>query len=333
MLQTSLFLAALPLVFAVPTPSPRASWHGGELDAARLEGLVSGIGKQLETSYIFPEVGTQLAQHLKQRLWDGAYENLELAALAARIGADMKSVNGDKHLNVFALPQGKAELQAPSPAERERARSEAARRTNHGFKKLEILDGNVGYLELTGFAPAEIAGETAVAAMGYFANVDALVIDLRANGGGDPSMIQLLCSYFFAERTLLNTFERRGVAQLEEYWTLPHVPGKKLLDVPLFVLTSARTFSAAEEFSYDLKNLKRATLVGERTGGGANPGSVHEIDGLLGVFIPDGRAVNPITGTNWEGVGVEPDVAVQASEALDTALRAARTAAEARRGG
>ena len=109
------------------------------------------------------------------------------------------------------------------------------------------------------------------------------------------------------------------------------MPGKRLTDVPLYVLTSGRTFSAAEEFSYDLKCLKRATLVGERTGGGAHPGDVHEIEGLLGVFIPDGRAINPVTGTNWEGVGVEPDLAVAAPQALDAALREAHKAAAGRR--
>jgi len=271
-----------------------------------------------------------VAEHLRQRLYEGAYESLELATLAGRLGTDLKKINGDGHLNVWPLPQGNERRAAPSPEERERAQREEARRSNHGFRKLEILEGNIGYLELTGFASAEVAGETAVAAMAFFANVDALVIDLRANGGGDPSMIQLLCSYFFAERTLLNRFERRGVPQLEEYWTLPHVPGKKLLDVPLFVLTSKRTFSAAEEFSYDLQSLGRARLIGETTGGGAHPGSTHEIAGKLMVFIPDGRALNPITGTNWEKVGVKPHVAVEASKALEKGLEEARAAATAR---
>jgi retinol-binding protein 3 len=335
-MRTTLSLALAPLLLASLALPRLRSWPGGQaddLDSARLEHLVTAIGTALEENYIFADVGAKLAQHLKQRLWDGAYEGLSLEALAARISADLKSVNGDKHLNAFPIPQDRGSRPAPSPEERERARIEEGHRSNHGFRKLEILDGNVGYLELNGFASAEVAGETAVAAMGFFANVDALVIDLRGNGGGDPSMLQLLCSYFLAERTLLNSFERRGVAQLEEYWTLPHVPGKKLVDVPIWVLTSGRTFSCAEEFSYDLKNLKRATLVGERTGGGANPGGVQEIDGLIGVFIPDGRAVNPITKTNWEGVGVEPDVAVPAAQALDTALRAARAASAAKKGG
>lgn len=317
------FLALIPLC---ATPAAQA----GPLEGPELEAVVEELCLGLEQHYIFPDVATRVAEHLRQRLYEGAYENLDLATLAGRLGTDLKKVNGDGHLNVWPLPQGDERRAAPSPEERERAAREEARRTNHGFRKLEILEGNIGYLELTGFASAEVAGETAVAAMAFFASVDALVIDLRGNGGGDPSMIQLLCSYFFAERTLLNRFERRGVAQLEEYWTLPHVPGKKLVDVPLFVLTSRRTFSAAEEFSYDLQNLGRARLIGETTGGGAHPGSTHEVAGKLAVFIPDGRALNPVTGTNWEKVGVKPHVAVEASKALEKALEEARTVARAR---
>lgn len=323
MTMRRLALTAL-LALSAPAQEPR-------LEGPELETLVEGVATELEQHYIFPDVAKEVAEHLRQRLFDGAYEGLDLATLAGRISTDLKKVNGDGHLNAWPLPQESERRAAPTPEQREREEREQARRSNYGFKKLEILDGNVGYLELTGFAPAEIAGETAVAAMAFFANVDALVIDLRQNGGGDPSMLQLLCSYFFAERTLLNRFERRGVAQLEEYWTLPHVPGKKLVDVPIFLVTSSRTFSCAEEFSYDLQNLERARLFGETTGGGAHPGSTHEIAGKLLVFIPDGRALNPITGTNWEKVGVKPHVAVEASKALEKALEEARAAAQARR--
>lgn len=325
MLQPQYLIALVALVALPVRP------QDPELGGPELEALIENVASELEQHYIFPDVAKEVAEHLRRRLFDGAYEGLDLAALAGRISTDLKAVNGDGHLNAWPLPQGSERRAGPTPEELEREQRERARRTNHGFKKLEILEGNIGYLELTGFASAEVAGETAVSAMAFFANVDALVIDLRANGGGDPSMLQLLCSYFFAERTLLNRFERRGVAQLEEYWTLPHVPGKKLVDVPLFVLTSNRTFSCAEEFSYDLRNLERARLFGETTGGGAHPGSTHDIAGKLMVFIPDGRALNPITGTNWEKVGVKPHVAVPASQALEKALEEARAAAEKRR--
>jgi len=315
--------AALLVPVLVGAPAPR---RGDTLSPEELEHLVGTLCDTIESRYVFPEVAKEISAHLKERLYAGAYEDVDLVGLAGRLTTDLRAVNDDRHLSVFVPPRPAAGT-APTPEERQRAEREQARRTNHGFRRLEVLDGNVGYLQLDGFAEAAVAGETAVAAMAFFANVDALVIDLRANGGGDPTMIQLLCSYFFAEPTLLNTFEFRGKETLDQFWTLPHVPGRRLGDVPLFVLTSRSTFSAAEEFTYDLKVLGRARIVGETTGGGAHPGSTHELDGRLAVFVPDGRAINPTTGTNWEGKGVEPDLKVPAARALDEALLEARAAA------
>ena len=146
-------------------------------------------------------------------------------------------------------------------------------------------------------------------------------------------MVQYLCSYFFDERVHLNSLYWRRGDRTEEYWTLEEVGGKKLPDVPLFVLTSSRTFSGAEEFSYNMQTRKRATLVGETTGGGANPGGGFPINADLTVFIPTGAAVNPVTGTNWEGVGVVPEVKTTAEEALDQAMVLAKKAAEEYRNG
>lgn len=324
----------LPLLLAALLPTS-ALVQTTRLEGPALEAAIEELAKLVDENYVFPEHGRAMAERLRAQLWDGAYEVNDLGTLAARLTTDLRSINNDRHLAVSVLPARAAA--APDPAQRQREREEEARRTNHGFRKLEILDGNVGYLALDGFADAgpagtpTAAGETAIAAMGYFANAEALIIDLRANGGGHPSMIQLLCSYFFAERTLLNTFEWRGRAEREEYWTTAEVPGKKRVDLPLFVLTSSSTFSAAEEFSYDLKCLKRATLVGARTGGGAHPGDFRAFGGVLSVFLPNGRAINPITQTNWEGTGVEPDVAVPAEQALERALALAREAVASRR--
>jgi retinol-binding protein 3 len=158
--------------------------------------------------------------------------------------------------------------------------------------------------------------------MGFLAGSDALIIDLRDNGGGNPSMIQLLASYLLKpdHKTLLNSFYIRKGDRTEQYWTAPWVPGPRLSEAPLYVLTSKRTFSAAEEFTYDLQSLKRATIVGETTGGGAHPEEEHLVAGYPVVMsLPFGRAVNPITGTNWEGTGVAPDVPAAAAEALAVA--------------
>lgn len=173
------------------------------------------------------------------------------------------------------------------------------------------------------FGNPAVCGPTAIAAMNFFANVDAIIFDLRDNGGGDPAMIALISTYLFDQPTHLNDIWTRKTGESKQYWTLPSVPGKLLPAVPAFVLTSSRTFSGAEEFSYNLKNLKRATIVGETTGGGAHPVSGQRIDDRFVIGVPFARAISPITKTNWEGTGVEPDVKVAAADALATAQRLA----------
>jgi C-terminal processing protease CtpA/Prc len=174
------------------------------------------------------------------------------------------------------------------------------------------------------FQPAELAGDTAAAAMNFLTNTDALIIDIRANGGGAPSMVALVSSYLFGgEPVHLNDLYFRPEDTTHQWWTLPHVPGKRYQDKPVYVLTSKRTFSAAEEFAYNLKSLKRATIVGETTGGGAHPGGMHRLNEHFLVFVPSGRAINPLTKSNWEGTGVAPDLPVAAAQALKTAHLAA----------
>ena len=156
----------------------------------------------------------------------------------------------------------------------------------------------------------------------FLGNTDAIIFDLRKNGGGDPAMVALICSYLFGpEPVHLNDLHwREGKGErVEEFWTLKDVAGKRYTGKDVYVLTSNYTFSGAEEFTYNLKNLKRATIIGETTGGGANPGGGNRLSEHFGVFIPTGRAVSPVTKTNWEGTGVEPDVKVPADQALKTA--------------
>jgi C-terminal processing protease CtpA/Prc len=194
---------------------------------------------------------------------------------------------------------------------------------NCGFVKVEELAGNVGYVKFNMFADAETCGATATAAMNFVANSDALIVDLRDNGGGDPKMVAYIFSYLFSKRTHLNDLWTRKTNATDEFWT-SDVPGKHLADDrPVYVLTSKRTFSGAEEFTYNLKNLKRATIVGETTGGGAHPVNGQRIDEHFVIGVPFARAINPISKTNWEGTGVEPDVKVPAADALSTAQKLA----------
>jgi C-terminal processing protease CtpA/Prc len=196
-------------------------------------------------------------------------------------------------------------------------------RNNCAFDKAERLPANIGYLKFNAFFSPSICGVTAAAAMNFLGNVDAVIFDLRDNGGGDPDMIAFISTYLFDEPTHLNDLYDRKEDSITQHWTLPYVPGKRLAGKPVFVLTSKRTFSGAEEFSYNLKNLKRATIVGEVTGGGAHPVSGHRIDDHFQIGVPFARAISPITKTNWEGTGVEPDIKVRADEALDVAKKMA----------
>jgi hypothetical protein len=201
----------------------------------------------------------------------------------------------------------------------ERQRTIAGRQ-NFGFVRVERLAGNIGYVDLRGFMPPAIAGETATAAMTFLGSADAVIFDLRQNGGGDPTMVAFITSYLFGPQPVhLNDFYSRPTNETRPSWTLAYVPGRRLTDKDVYILTSSRTFSGAEEFTYNLKNLKRATVVGETTGGGAHTVGGRRINDQFAIAVPSGRPINAVTKTNWEGVGVEPDVSVSAANALATA--------------
>ncbi len=215
--------------------------------------------------------------------------------------------------------QGETANEDPPPAILEKWKNEEAKKNFH-FSKIEILEGNIGLIKLNGFSDfMEEAGKVADAAMAYIANSDAIIFDLRTNPSGSPEMIKHLQSYLFKESTHINSFYFRIKDKLTESWTTKKVNGKKLDQTPVYVLISNRSFSAAEEFTYNLKHLKRATIIGETSGGGANPGGYYAIDKDFVIFIPTGRAINPITKTNWEGVGVIPHIEVTKEKALETA--------------
>jgi C-terminal processing protease CtpA/Prc len=196
-----------------------------------------------------------------------------------------------------------------------------AARANFGVNRVQVLPGNVGLFDLRGFFPKEFSAASIAAAMSLLANTDALIIDLRENGGGEPATIALLCSYLFpaGSRIHLNDIYDRPKNKTEQFWTDPNLPGPRYTGKPVYVLNSHRTFSGAEEFGYNMQTQKRATLVGETTGGGAHPGGLVALGSGLVAFVPTGRAINPITGTNWEGVGVKPDMPTTAAAALQTA--------------
>lgn len=292
------------------------------IDAAARTEVIDGALKHLNDLYVFPDVAKKMEQAVRARVSAGDYNAITSAqTLASTLQSHLREVSRDKHLRVqYSFePIPMDDGRGPSPEAHERQRVQA-RTTNYGFEKVERLPGNVGYLDLRGFAGTPDAEATAAAAMNFLANADALIVDMRFNGGGSPAMVAFVSSYLFDQRTHLNDIYWRPNDETRQWWTRDDVPGKKLGGAKdVYVLTSNRTFSAAEEFTYNLKNLKRATIVGETTGGGAHPGGPARINAHFQVWVPRGRAINPITKTNWEGTGVTPDVDVPAPLALKTA--------------
>jgi hypothetical protein len=295
-----------------------------KIDAATRVRVIDGAIANLNEFYVFPETAKKMEEALRARQKKGEYDAVnEGEAFASLLTDHLQEVSHDKHLRVNCIPRVLPKVEpGPNPDAEARVRTQIER-NNCFFEKAERLPSNIGLLKFNAFADPAACGPTATAAMNFLGNVDAIIFDLRDNGGGDPKMIAYISTYLFAEPTHLNDLYLRKENKTTEYWTLPNVPGKRLAGKPVFVLTSKRTFSGAEEFSYNLKNLKRATIIGETTGGGAHPVSGHRIDDHFMIGVPFARAVNPITKTNWEGTGVEPDVKVPAAEALDVAKKMA----------
>lgn len=292
------------------------------LDAAAKREVIDTLLARLDALYVFPETAAAMGSDIRARLDRGEYADVAgTEAFATRLTADLQAVSHDRHLRVrgqpFAPPAGPASTGAPDPA--------------NAFGRVELLDGNIGYVEIRSFGfPAAAVRERVRDAMTTVADADILIVDLRSNGGGNPGFVALVSSYLFDDEPVhLNSLYFRPTDQTTDYFTDPDVEGRRFGgSKPVYVLTSARTFSAAEEFTYNLQARKRATIVGETTGGGAHPGGVRPLPHGMAVFVPSGRAINPITGTNWEGSGITPDIDVPADQALDAVLRRVRRTAQ-----
>jgi C-terminal processing protease CtpA/Prc len=272
--------------------------------------------------YVFPDVGRQVVAVLAEQVARGAYAGLDDEAFAAAVTVDLQSPNADLHLRLQhsrdELMEGEGEL-----FDEEVYRSEMEL-DGFGIARVERLPGNVGLLDLRLLHSARWGGHAAVAAMNLVAHTDVLLIDLRRCRGGDPAMVALLCSYLFDDAVHLNDLYHRADDSTAQFWTLPYVPGSRFGGIkPLYVLTSSTTFSGAEELTYNLQQRGRATVVGEITRGGAHPVQAYRIDAHLRATVPIARAINPVSGTNWEGSGVTPDVEVPADRAFEEAYRVA----------
>ena len=309
----------------VTTAQNSGSKNNTSLDSKTKSEAVNKIAKLLDENYVFPDKAKQMGDYIKSQLKNSTYDTINDPMLFAELlTMDLQSITHDKHLRIAFNPEAVKELKElekkTGSFDDEPMFIEQMKRENYGFKEIKILPGNIGYIDFRNFAPSKISKQTVASVMNFVSGTDALIFDIRKNGGGDPDGVRLICSYLFGtEPVHLNDIYTRTTNETEEYWTLKKVDGVKRPDVPVYVLTSRFTFSGAEEFAYNLKNLKRATIVGEVTGGGANPGGTKYIDNSFVVFIPTGRAISPVTKTNWEGTGVQPDFEIASDKALEKA--------------
>ncbi|HEX5817816.1 MAG TPA: S41 family peptidase [Gemmatimonadales bacterium] len=315
-----LIMLSSPLGAQGPAPGPDRT-----VDAATRAQVLDGVLKQLDGAYVFPVKAKEMEQAVRARAKRGEYDRLTSArAFADTLTEHLQAVSRDKHLKVLysARPVPDEPPDAEPSAEQARETEAFGKLVNFGIERAERLPGNVGYLEIRSFGfSARMADAAVAAAMNLLGNTDALIIDVRRNGGGDPDMVALVCSYLLGPgEILINRFYWRPQDRWDEFRTKATVSGRHYgTTKPVYVLTSNRTFSGAEEFAYDVQTQKRAEIVGDTTGGGAHPGGMRRVTEHFGVWVPSGRAVNPVTNTNWEGTGVRPDVPVNSEEALRTA--------------
>jgi hypothetical protein len=307
-----------------PDSSPRPEALPPQLlDAAERKRLMNAVIDNLKHHYIDPQVARKMADallaHNKNGDDDAVTDGRAFAELLTR---QMREVSHDMHLEVVYSQSPLPDLLTePSPEDLARYRKELEQ-DNCTFKKVEILPNNIGYLKLNAFPDPSMCQATARAAMASLNHADAIIFDLRDNRGGEPSMTALMAAYLFDHPEYWYNPRENTT---EQSWTLSPVPANRLADKPVYVLTSARTFSGAEQFCYDLKMLKRATLVGEKTGGAAHAGVFHRIDDHFGMGIPEVKTINPFSKTDWAETGVEPDVKVKAADALETAKKLAES--------
>jgi hypothetical protein len=314
--QSFIILALIVLAASLAASgAPQATGRGDTLSREKKEAIVRRVAGEFREKYVFADVAEKMAALVEGKFAAGKYDAItDLEPFASRLQEDLRSIAQDRHIKV--LP-GVVRDFDDDPG--------MLRRENYGFTAVEVLPGNIGYLDFFQFYAVKDAGPTAIAAMNFLAGCDALIVDLRSNGGGYPELRSLICSYFFAEPTCLIEF--RGRQGATQDWTLPYVPGPRMPNIPIYVLMSRYTFSCAEDFAFCLQNLGRAVIIGENTRGGAHDAKLWAFPAeSISLQIPFNEAVDPRTKKTWEGVGVKPDIPVPYGQAFLVALREATKA-------
>ncbi|MCX5215283.1 S41 family peptidase [Kitasatospora sp. NBC_00240] len=278
---------------------------------------------RIEAGYVFPEKTAAVDAAIRRRLAQGEYGGLDGPSLCEAVTSHLQEVCPDKHLRLLWVDQP----QSLDPADDDKGRAAfraLLRAENQGIRRVEQLEGNIGLVDVRWIASADEGAATIGAAMQLVAGSSALVVDLRECRGGAPEGAAMWCSYFFPDDQVhLNDFYERSTGATRQFWTAAHLPAPRYTGRPVLVLTSSVTFSGGEDVAYTLQAHGRAELVGETTRGGAHPTDRHPVTEHIMVTVPTARTINSVTGTNWEGTGVVPDIAAPAGEALDVALRTA----------
>ncbi|MBF4515952.1 S41 family peptidase [Flavobacterium sp. ANB] len=297
------------------------------LNEADKKQILDSLVKQLEEFYIKPNAVGDIKKKLNENYKKGIYKNISAQnEFASKLSADLLEISKDLHFRIMYDPQWNEDhLKILDKENEKKIKAEElseAKKKNFGFEQVKILEGNIGYLQFNYFEDPAIASETATSVMQFLSNTDALIIDLRKNNGGAMEMGQFITSYFFANKELplykYYYYEKGRKKMDREMWLLPSVPGKRLDDIDIYILTSGATFSAAEWMSYSLQNLKRVTIIGEKTAGGAHPIDRKILPHGFSVNIPFGEVKDPVTNLDFEGKGILPDVLCKSEEAINT---------------
>ena len=292
------------------------------VDAAMRATVIDSTIRFVRDNYLDSLTAIRLADAVRKARDAKRFDRCVTAsALCDSLTATLRRVVADGHLHVdySVRPRPMNDAGEPTPEEEARRAAESRRR-NYGFARVERLPGNVGYVDLRRLERPDLAGATATAAMEMLQGSEAVILDLRKNGGGYGEMANLIASYFFDwEPVQVSTLHDRPTRETMQQWTLAYVPGRRLAGVDLYVLVARRTFSAAEALAYTLKHHRNAVIVGERTRGGAHPVLIRQVNEHFAVFVPRARGVDTVTGTDWEGTGIAPDIAAAPERALDVA--------------
>jgi hypothetical protein len=305
---------------AQPGPPPQKDMT---IDAATRKDVIAAVIANLDQAYVFPDRAAAMDARLRTGLQHGEFDTFTSASrFAQQLTETLRGVSHDPHLEVryfeHAVPP-QAPGKEPSASEKATELTQQ-RRFNYGVATVGRLQGNLGYIDMHQFGRLPGAADRNAAAMDLLADTRALIVDLRHCGGGDPDSVMVFASYLFDQPTHLNDIYWREENRTEHRWTQAKVAGHGYGQArKVYLLTSTDTFSGCEDLAYALKNNHRALLVGETTGGGAHAGDPHRLSAHFMMFVPSGRPINPVTHTDWEGVGVAPDVRVPAAKALDVA--------------